>query len=108
MQKRSGLAHRDNSQGTGPTVGHRIGALQRIQSDVYFGTAGAYFFPNVQHGCFIALTFADDYGTIDGHCVERLTHGIYGRLIGRDFVALAHPPGGRQSGCFGNPNQFQG
>jgi hypothetical protein len=59
-----------------------------------------YFFPNVQHGGFVAFPFSNGNGAIKRNKVELAAHGRHSRVIGFIFFAFAHPTTCRQTGGF--------
>src|SRR5262249_41654506 len=99
--------HRDGVAAPG---GADCGAFQRIEGDVDLGrraVAAAHLLADVEHGGFVALTFADGHGAADANRVEGLAHGVDGGLIAGLLVAAAHDPGAGESGSFRDANDLE-
>ena len=89
-------------------------ALERIECDVDLRRVRdarvdtqTHALTDVEHRRLVALALADDDGAVDANGVERFSHRIDGGLVGRFFVAATHPSRARESGGFGDANEFE-
>ncbi len=91
MQQSAARRESDNGQRVRHGLGGECGTFERIKRDIdYRSLAGPDRFTDVEHGRFVALTFADDDAAIHFDGVKRGPHGIDGGLIGGLFIATAN------------------
>ncbi len=90
-----------------------VGSFQRIDGNVHARGVMVLMLPatsdsltNVEHRCFIALAFADHYGSFDLDRVKGAAHRINSGLICGFPITASHHPCRRERCCFGDSDHL--
>jgi hypothetical protein len=109
MQQATPGCHRHHRQGVGQSLGHQIGAFQRIYRHVYLGLNSCpYLLADIEHGGFIHFSFTNDHCAVDIDRIKNGPHGIHGSPVSRFLVSPSHETAGSQGGRFRYTDKFQG
>jgi hypothetical protein len=94
--------------------GAKIGAFQRVYRNIDFRKqrlgrvrGQPHFFPDIEHGRFVAFALADDDGAVHLHRVHGLAHGFHRNLVGLVAVAKSHGARGGDSSVLHHAQKFQ-
>ncbi len=84
--------HRYDGERVWTGIGHRIGAFERVESDIDLGRmTRADFLTDEEHRRLITFAFTDHDCPVEFDVIEHRAHGLDCGIIGRIGIALPKP-----------------